>query len=80
VILTVPPLRERGADVQLIADHFIARYCRKYNRPLNVLTPGAREALAASRWPGNMLQLSNVIERTVILSTRREINAGNLYM
>jgi two-component system, NtrC family, response regulator AtoC len=76
VVLTVPPLRERGDDdVQLLADHFIAHHCREHNQPLNVLTPGARRALAASRWPGNVYQLSNVIERAVILSTRREIDA-----
>lgn len=80
MILTVSPLRERGDNVQLVAGHFITHYCGKYNQPLNVLTPGARQAVAASRWPGNLQQLSNVIERAVILSSRREIDADKIAM
>jgi DNA-binding NtrC family response regulator len=75
VILTAPPLRQRGDDVQLLADHFLARHGRALDQPTKVLTPGARRALGANPWPGNVRQLANVIERAVILSERREIDA-----
>jgi DNA-binding NtrC family response regulator len=75
VVLTVPPLRQRGDDVQLLADHFLARYCLDYGLPAKTLTTAARRALAANAWPGNVRQLANVMERGVILTEGREIDA-----
>jgi DNA-binding NtrC family response regulator len=78
VILTVPPLRERSDDVQLLADHFLARHCREYNRPAKVLTPDARRALGAFPWPGNVRHLANVMERALLLAEGRQIEAMDL--
>jgi DNA-binding NtrC family response regulator len=75
VVLTVPPLRQRGDDVQLLADHFLARYCRDHGLPAKTLTTAARRALAANAWPRNVRQLANVMERAVILTEGREIDA-----
>src|SRR5262245_41214290 len=61
--LVLPPLRERGDDVLMLADHFLATACQNYGLPAKVLTPAAREALVAYNWPGNVRELSNVIER-----------------
>lgn len=78
VVLTVPPLRQRGDDVQLLADHFLARDCRAFVRRPKILTPGARRALGANPWPGNVRQLADVIERAVRRSRRREIDADEV--
>ncbi len=64
----VPPLRERGGDVVLLAEHFLDHYCRKYHLPLPRLSSGHKAMLKAYPWPGNIRELKNVIERSVILS------------
>jgi formate hydrogenlyase transcriptional activator len=66
--ITVPPLRERGDDLLLLARHFAERYARQMNKGLDAFTREATEALAAYHWPGNIRELQNVIERAVILS------------
>jgi PAS domain S-box-containing protein len=62
----LPPLRERGSDVLLLAEHFAARYARKMGRTLEPLTEACRRRLMAYHWPGNVRELANVIERAVI--------------
>ena len=66
--LTLPPLRERGADVVLLADRFLARACEDYGLPRRTLAPDARERLLAHSWPGNIRELSNVMERVALLA------------
>jgi len=67
VPLHVPPLRERAADVPLLAEHFLRRLCVRAGRPPKRLAPEALAALAAYPWPGNVRELRNCIERLVIL-------------
>jgi len=64
--LRVPPLRERGDDVVLLADHFAERVARKLGRARPVLDDGCRALLRRYDWPGNVRELANVIERAVI--------------
>jgi transcriptional regulator with GAF, ATPase, and Fis domain len=64
----VPPLRERGKDVALLADAFVERYARRMGRRLDPLHPEDARRLSAYRWPGNVRELQNVIERAIILS------------
>jgi len=66
--IVVPPLRERGADVELLAELFIERYCRKMGRPVMTLDPDCLRRLRSYDWPGNVRELENVIERAVIVS------------
>ena len=66
--LWLPPLRERGEDILVLAEHFLARACADYNLPPKTLTPDARAALLAYPWPGNVRELANVIERLALLS------------
>ncbi|MFQ5899760.1 MAG: sigma 54-interacting transcriptional regulator, partial [Candidatus Methylomirabilia bacterium] len=66
--LSVPPLRERGRDILVLAEHFLARACDDYDLPPKAFTPEARATLLACPWPGNIRELSNVIERVVLLS------------
>jgi DNA-binding NtrC family response regulator/tetratricopeptide (TPR) repeat protein len=66
--LRLPPLRERGDDVLLLAEHFLAAACQDYGLRPRTLTPAARAALLAYAWPGNVRELSNVIERVALVS------------
>jgi DNA-binding NtrC family response regulator/tetratricopeptide (TPR) repeat protein len=68
VTLALPPVRDRGEDVLLLADHFLARACTDYGLPTKTLTPAARAAIRAYLWPGNVRELSNVTERVALLS------------
>jgi two-component system nitrogen regulation response regulator NtrX len=63
----VPPLRERGADIALLADHFMAEFAREYGRRPKRLDAGAATGLQSYRWPGNVRELRNVIERLMIM-------------
>jgi len=65
--LTLPPLRERGDDIVILANHFVGVYARKYDRPPKRLTPDASAALKAFPWVGNVRELAHVIERAMLL-------------
>jgi len=67
--LVVPPLRERGHDVLLLAQHFIQRESSAL-RPVVGLTPGAARALLAYRWPGNVRELKNAVHRVLVTPDR----------
>ena len=66
--ITVPPLRERGNDIPLLARYFVDRFCRDLKKKPLALSPGALEALQTYHWPGNVRELQNCIERAVILA------------
>jgi len=68
VSITLPPLRERGADILPLAEMFAARACAKVGRPVPEIDAAARAALVAYPWPGNIRELRNVIERAVLLA------------
>ncbi|HEY9173558.1 MAG TPA: sigma-54 dependent transcriptional regulator [Verrucomicrobiae bacterium] len=74
----IPPLRERGNDVVLLAEHFLKQFKTSLNRGARALSRGARQKLQAHHWPGNVRELRNVIERALILETTSEIQAANL--
>jgi PAS domain S-box-containing protein len=67
--LRVPPLRERGADVALLAKAFVERFARRMGRRLEPPHPDDLRRLQEYHWPGNVRELQNVIERAIILST-----------
>ncbi|MDR1659087.1 MAG: sigma 54-interacting transcriptional regulator, partial [Desulfovibrio sp.] len=66
--LHLPPLRERGSDVLLLARNFLERFCGKKSRALLKLSPLVEKILAAYDWPGNVRELENVMERLSILT------------
>jgi len=66
--LTVPPLRERREDIPLLIRFFTQKYARRLNRIIEEIPASAIEALTRYDWPGNIRELQNVIERSVILS------------
>ena len=66
--LHIPPLRERGDDIILLADYFLKRYARKYQKEMKGLTREAKAKLLKYSWPGNVRELQHTMERAVILS------------
>jgi DNA-binding NtrC family response regulator len=68
VTLRLPSLAERGPDILLLAQHFLARACADYGLAPKTLTPDARAALLAYPWPGNIRELANVMERAALLT------------
>ncbi|MCF7837780.1 MAG: sigma 54-interacting transcriptional regulator [Candidatus Marinimicrobia bacterium] len=67
--ILLPPLRERGSDVLLLADYFVAQYSRQYERPIKRISTTAINMMTAYHWPGNVRELENCIERAVLTST-----------
>ena len=68
ILLRLPPLRERGDDVLLLANDFVRRFSAKYGKEVKRISADARDALLAYAWPGNVRELSHVIERAVLWS------------
>ena len=71
--VTLPPLRDRPADIPPVADRLLAFFAARDGRPVSGFTPAAREALRRHPWPGNLRELRNAVERSVILAVGREI-------
>ncbi len=69
--LTVPPLRERKGDIPLLIRYFTQKYAKQMSRPIEEIPSAAIEVLSGYSWPGNIRELQNVIERSVILSPGR---------
>ena len=74
----LPPLRERGEDVRLLAEHFFKIFRAKMNKSAAGFAPAALQKLSAQRWPGNVRELRNAVERALILETGREIQPASL--
>ena len=78
ITLRLPPLRQRGEDVVLLAEHFLARACEDYGLAAKTLTPEAYAALRAYEWPGNVRELANVMERVALLTDTTAVVAPAL--
>ena len=78
IILHLPPLRERGTDVLILAQHYLERYNAKYGKQVRQVDPRARELLLAYPWPGNVRELSHVIERAVLWSRGAVLDVEHL--
>src|SRR5215475_2770507 len=74
VPLTIPPLRERGDDIAILAEHFLEKFSRELGKPPLTLGAEARRRLREYPWPGNVRELQNALERAVILAEGVEIN------
>ena len=78
IILYLPPLRERGGDVLVLAQHYLTQFNAKYGKQVRQLDPRARDLLVAYPWPGNVRELSHVIERAVLWSRGPTLDAEHL--
>lgn len=79
VEISLPPLRERQEDIPLLADHFLAMYSKKYNRPNKRVSAAGMKKLLKYHWPGNVREIQHSIERAVILSDSQVIQPGDFY-
>jgi DNA-binding NtrC family response regulator len=76
--LVVPPLRERGSDIELLVEFFLDHFRKQHGRPRLALADDARRKLLAYRWPGNVRQLRNRIDSAVVMTEGNEISAADL--
>jgi len=74
----IPPLRERGSDILLLADFFALKYADEFERGVNRISTSAIDLLLAYHWPGNVRELENCIERAVLLATGDTVEAHHL--
>jgi DNA-binding NtrC family response regulator len=79
VAIEVPPLRERVADVPLLARRFCARFARLHGRNVQGLTPSALHSLCSHSWPGNVRELENALERAVLVAQGVLLEAQDLW-
>ncbi len=76
--VTLPPLRERGTDIETLAEYFVQRYCGEYSISTKLLGVSARHWLYRYAWPGNVRELENTLHRAVLLSSGNSIQLGDL--
>ncbi|WP_372598872.1 sigma 54-interacting transcriptional regulator [Amphritea sp.] len=68
----IPPLRDRTEDIPLLTEHFLKKYCTLYNKKTSGISDKAMQALVQYKWPGNIRELENMIERGVILTENNQ--------
>ncbi|MEZ4432726.1 MAG: sigma-54 dependent transcriptional regulator [bacterium] len=78
VPVRLPPLRERIADIPLLVRHMLRKYSVRLNKPVSGITEAAVERLCGYPWPGNIRELENVLERTVLFCDAEIIDADDL--
>jgi len=78
--MEMPPLRERGNDIITLAEFFLGRFSKKYNKPVIKINHQALDKLMNYSWPGNIRQLQNTIEKAVILCETAVIKPEDLYL
>lgn len=76
--LQVPPLRERGRDVEMLIGHFLSHFRSQHGRPTLDFSEKAKQMMLDYNWPGNVRQLRNVIDSAVVLAAGDEIEPGDL--
>ena len=80
ISIEIPPLRKRGEDILLLAEHFIKKYNEDLKYDVSGLTRAAKEMLMSYKWPGNVRELRNVIERAVLMKKTGEIDQHHLFI
>lgn len=76
--LQIPPLRQRGSDIELLVDHFLDHFKSLHGRPGIKFSPAARKRMLEYNWPGNVRQLRNVIDSAVVLAAGDQIEVSDL--
>ncbi len=79
VELHLPPLRERQEDIQLLADHFVEMYCRKYRKQVKTVSANAVKKLQKYQWPGNIRELQHAIERAIIMTDNNILDSDDFF-
>ena len=76
--IKVPPLRQRGADIEMLIDHFLVHFGKQHGRVGLKLSSAARKRLLEYSWPGNVRQLRNIIDSAVVLATGESIESNDV--
>lgn len=76
--ISLPPLRDRDGDIPVLAQHFLETAARESHRPVPELTPAAIAALLRHRWPGNLRELQNTMERVVVVDSQGRVGAPEI--
>lgn len=78
VEIHLPPLRDRGQDIPLLVAHFLEKYCQKYSKQINQVSPAAGRMMQRYDWPGNVRELRHTVERAVIMNTSGTLQPEDL--
>lgn len=78
--LHLPPLRERGDDIQLLTMHYLEHYNKKYGKSISTISPAAMKKMQNYHWPGNVRELQHSMERAVIMSNRNVLQPEDLFL
>jgi two-component system NtrC family response regulator len=78
VVVKVPPLRDRGDDIELLAKEFLHQYAVQHGKPGMTFAPDALRVLTHHHWPGNVRELQNRVQRAVIMAEGKRITANDL--
>jgi formate hydrogenlyase transcriptional activator len=78
--ITIPPLRERLEDIPLLARHFAQQFARRMNKTIDAISPETLEGLARYSWPGNIRELQNVIERSVVFYQKGNLSVKKSWL
>jgi nitrogen regulation protein NR(I) len=78
VPIHLPPLRDRRSDIPLLVSHFIEKFNKRLNRSLEGVTPECLEVLQEYAWPGNIRELENAIERSILFANEQRITVQDL--
>jgi len=78
ITLNMPPLRERKAEMAELISHYLDRYCREFGKNVSGVSPQMMSVLTSYRWPGNIRELQNVLERAVLISDDEVLDLKHL--
>src|SRR5439155_23663685 len=76
--LRVPPVRERSEDIPLLCNHFLSKFNQRYQKNVRAISPAAYHLLIPNRWPANVRELENAIERAVLVCKTGEVMSNDL--
>ncbi|MPQ46054.1 response regulator [Marinifilum sp. N1E240] len=80
VVIEMPPLRDRGKDILLLADYYLKKFVQKYGKQLMVLNEEVKALLLSYTWPGNIRELSHCMERAVILNDKKVLELNDFQL
>jgi formate hydrogenlyase transcriptional activator len=78
--ITIPPLRERAEDIPMLVRHFVRQFAQRMNKTVEAISPETMEALIRYPWPGNIRELQNIIERSVVIYEKGRLSVKKSWL
>jgi len=78
--ISIPPLRERPEDIPLLVRHFVRQFAQRMNKTIGAISPETMEALTRYPWPGNIRELQNVVERSVVVHEKGNLSVKKSWL